>query len=287
MFLHKHMTDTVEFALPHDPYNSQPTLFAEPQGITASFRIQRLGTYLISNLFSADYMGKSEFVHDKRLVTLCRGKELYFTGELFDQWDLDVLLYCAMNTPARNSQQGQFQFSPADLLHSLNLRNSAINRQRVYDSLQRLHTGDIDIRGDQYRYMTRLINRVLVNEIQGLCLVEINSDVTTSFRMSSVPMEINDRRALSRNGLAKWLHGATMVFKGGFTAEINSLYDLCRIPTRQQRSFVSRLEQALEHLMANGHIESWSIDNNRVRVTSQATQVRNTACGMFYSDVCA
>lgn len=274
-------TDATGFSLPHglghDLFSNDSLLSSH-----ASFRIQRLGTYLISNLFRAEYMAKTRFVHDMQLVTLCRGKELFFSGERFDQWDLDVLLYCAVQTTIKNGQPGLFQFEPSELLRSLNLRNSGLNRQRVFASLQRLHNGVIDIRGKDYRYMTRFINRVLLDSQKDQCLVETNADVAATFRANGVAAEIRERQQLGRNGLAKWLHGATMVFKGGFTSTKEELHALCDPQTKQIRCFSKRLNKAMELLAENGRVENWSEKHDEIRVVSSAMRSRNATCGVFH-----
>lgn len=282
MFQHTHVADIAGYDI---PLAAARSLFS-PSSPKASFRIQRLGSYLVSNLFAAEYMAESEFVHEQRLVTLCRGKKMFFTGARFDQWDLDVLLYCALTAPVKNGKPVQFQFSPVDLLRALNLRNSPSNRDRVFTSLLRLHTGVIDIRGSDYRYMTRLMNRVLVDAAQERCLVEINEDVTASFRMGDAPLQLRDRRALGRNGLAKWLHGVVMVFTGGFTSDIEGLHSLCRPAANPAPRFAAGLEGALDLLEDIGVVESRRIDGSRVRVVAGTAPASNATCGVFSRGAC-
>lgn len=287
MFQDMQAADSTMFAMPSTPYDSDHSLFPLSSPNKTTFRTQRLGTYLISDLFLGDYMAPSRFVHNKQLTTLARGKDLFFTGETFDQWDLDVLLHCVVNAPANARQACQIRFSPADLLRALNLRNNKLNQAQVFASLQRLHTGVIDIAGSDYRYMTRLINRVLIDRQQNQCLVEINNDVVTTFRSGSTPMKLEDRRFLGRNGMAKWLFGATKVFEGGFTSTMDSLCALCGTPARQKRFFANRLGKALDLLADNGRIEDWTIDGDTIRVASKSLRTRNTVCGIFHPGVSA
>ncbi len=281
------MTAAAGFALPDPLYDNDQLFFAEPGPPSASFRIQRLGTYLVSDLFIAKQTIKSDFVHEQRLVTLCRGKELFFTGQRFSQWDLDVLLYCSLNTSPQGNDPGKFRFTPVELLHALNMRNSPANRSRVFESLQRLHTGVIDIRGRDYQYMTRLMNRVLVDTRKERCLVEVNGDVADCFRMGGIDRGIRARQSLSRNGLAKWIHGATMVFRGGFTAEMESLRHLCHVTAGQRHSFPNMLAKALELLESSGCIEHWHINGTSIQVTSRSIRERKTMCGVFHPGVCS
>ncbi len=286
MFQLGHATDPINLAIPQGLYGSEYGDFLEFAPRQDKFRLQRLGVYLVSDLFNPGYMSASNFVKDKPLVTLAQGKHLFFTGETFDQWDLDVLIYCAENT---NSVQGgtkQIQLEPAQLLRSLHLRNSKLNQERVFASLHRLHTGAIEIVGKGYRYMTRLINRVLLDEKRQQCIVEVNSDVVDSLRQGDkVSMEIQERFSLGRNGLAKWLHGTTMVFKGGFGAEVNCLHTLCGAPARSLRGFSSRLCNTLKVLSQAGLLEDWKMEGNHVQVTARSMRVRNSVCGIIYPNV--
>ena len=134
--------------------------------------------------------------------------------------------------------------------------------------------------------MTRLINRVLLDEKRQQCIVEVNSDVVDSLRQGDkVSMEIQERFSLGRNGLAKWLHGTTMVFKGGLGAEVNCLHTLCGAPARSLRGFSSRLCNTLKVLSQAGLLEDWKMEGNHVQVTARSMRVRNSVCGIIYPNV--
>lgn len=282
MFQQPDEIDTIDLAMQFDQYALSSDPLAGQRLPRASFRIQHLGTYLLSDLFSAEYMDESCFVRKRRLVTLCRDKQLFFTGERFDQWDLDVLLHCVMRAPMSKGRPELLQVAPADLLHALNLRNSRINRERVFTSLQRLHSGVITIRGGGYRYMTNLLDRVLADARRELCLVEINNDVAAAFHQGGLTRAARARLSLGRHGLAKWLHGATVVFPGGFASDLKSLHDLCRPRTTQKHHFTNRLGKALALLTDNHTLEHWKMTANSLTASAPSAPARdNTSCGLF------
>lgn len=271
----------------HDSLNSYTAGdagFLEVPRPRKEFRQQKLGIYLFSNLFSASFMGKSHFVKDRRLVDLARDKRVSFTGETFDQWDLDVLLYCVMRTVISQDNQGKIQVNPARVLRETGLRNVEENRDRVYASLFRLHTGSLLIEGKGYRYMTRLIDRVLLDESKEYCLVEVNSDVVNSLRSEcNLRLAVESRFSLKRSGLAKWLHGAILVFKGGFKADIGSLHSLCGASLRSRRLFPGMLDKALVALEEAGVVSSWYVEGRRVMVLPGSRQMIEAACGFIPS----
>ncbi len=282
MSQHPNLMDDIDLPLEFTPYAQDNDIISGQRSLLPPFRVQRLGTYFLSDLFSAEYMTDSEFVHKRRLTVLCRNKHLFFTGNQFDQWDLDVLLYCIRHSPMRDGCPERCQVEPGELLHAQNRNNSKKNRERVFTSLQRLPSAFISIRGDGYQYTTRLMDRVLVDVRRELCLVEVNGDVATAFRKNGLEKIVRERLQLGSNGLAKWLHGATQVFQGGFAADLKSLYDLCRPRTRQKSQFTNHLEKALDQLKADGMLEWWEMDTHTVRAASRSMPAaRNTSCGLL------
>ncbi|QGY40378.1 hypothetical protein GM415_09635 [Pseudodesulfovibrio cashew] len=280
MFDSTYVNDSIGMHAPHGPYVAAFDGFFGNAQEESRFRQQRLGVYFLSDLFSAGYMGKTDYVKDKELVTLARDKTMTFTGETFDQWDLDVLIHCVMRTPTSGGGSEKVRIDPGELLRAVNLRNYDMNRERVFSSLWRLHMGSMMIEGKGYRYMTRLIDRVLLDQRLGSCLVEVNQDVVTSIRHErNLSLDMENRRCFKRNGLAKWLHGAIMSFKGGFVAEMECLRALCGAPDRSRHAFPARLTKALDVMSECDAIRDWQIDGDKVKVVPSCTRRDGTACG--------
>lgn len=268
------------FVMPHGPYGSGNEQFLEFNTDVTRFRLQRLGMYLSSDLFSAGYMTASGSVACKALATMARGKKIFFTGELLDQWDLDLLIHCAMRTSLAPDKSRQVKLNPAEFLKAQGLRNDARNRDRVFASLTRLHTGSIEIAGGGYTYMTRLMNRVLVDRDRRFCLLEANADLVASLRREArTALDAHDRMGLGRNGLAKWLHGLLMVFRGGFSANLACLRRLCGLAETTEHAFVQRMDAALALLAGSGLVESWTINQGMVRVTAYPAEPSQAVCG--------
>lgn len=284
MFDSVYANDSSGMFVPHTPcLNGSADIFeaARPR---KEFRQQKLGIYLLSDLFSSSFMGNSRFVRDRRLISLARDKTVSFTGETFDQWDLDVLMHCALRTVLSREGGGKIQIEPAEMLRDMGLRNYEENRDRVYTSLFRLHTGSLLIEGKGYSYMTRLIDRVLLDRSKDQCLVEVNGDVVNSLRYErNLRMTVENRFSFKRNGLAKWLYGAVRVFKGGFKADIDCLHVLCGASNRNRYIFPQMLGKALDAMEKRGVVESWELDVRQLMVFPSTRQRSDAACGFIES----
>jgi len=286
MFDAAYVNDSIGMVTPHGPYGAPQDDFFRKAPVGNSFRQQRLGVYLLSDLFNAGFMSASEFVHNKRLTTLARDKVTSYTGETFDQWDLDVLIHCVTHSSKSENRTHKVFIDPARFLRAMNLRNTEINQDRLFSSLWRLHTGSIMITGKGYRYMTRLIDRVLLNENDGNCLVEVNTDIVTSLKHErNLSLDIETRNSFKRNGLAKWPLGAIMTFKGGFVADMDSLHSLCGASARSRHTFPARLIKALEIMEECCAIKSWKVEEESVMVVPNCTRSNGTACG-YISPTC-
>jgi hypothetical protein len=185
-----------------------------------------------------------------------------------------------MRTSLAPGKSRQVKLNPAKFLKAQGLRNDARNRERVFTSLTKLHTGNIEIAGGSYTYMTRLMNRLLVDRDRRFCLLEANADLVASLRREAkTAMDVHDRMSLGRNGLAKWVHGLLMIFRGGFSANIGCLRRLCGLAETSERVFFHRMETALELLAEAGLVESWAFDQGAVRVTAYSAEPSQAVCG--------
>ncbi len=278
-------TMPIGYSMPHGPFSSGGVELSNDLFGPSRFRAQHPATYLVSDLFIASYMGASAHVEHKPLRTLSARKKVYFTGRVFDQWDLDVLTYCTIHTTSKQGNSLPLRVNVGDLLHSVGLRKDRNNRERLFQSLSRLHEGQLEIVGSRYRYMTRLVDRVLLDEKHQYCLVGVNNDVIGSIRQSKrMEAEFRDRLRLGRNGLAKWLYGALLVFKGGFEADLNCLRRLCGTSSKTINSFSIAMEKALNLLKEESIILESSLEGDRVKLIAHPAQMSNASCGFFHMD---
>lgn len=246
----------------------------------ASFNVQKPVRYFVSGLFAAS-AGQRNYVREALLASPSRTKRYTYTGEPLDQFDLDILLHCT--AAAGVARKHGTQIEHAGLIKALGKRNDAAMRKRICDSLTRLQECAIGIDGEGYRYMTRLMNRALLNSAACASLVEINSDFADSIRtMRGLDLLLHERRSLGNNGLAKWLHGVLWVFPAGFSSDLATLAELSGMRRKSAYGFQKQCLEALELLIDTGVVTQYSMERSgRLHVEGRRNNTHASECGFF------
>ncbi|GAB7079253.1 hypothetical protein [Megalodesulfovibrio paquesii] len=251
-----------------------------------NLRFQKPALFLLSSLFRADYLGRRAWVTAQPLSSVARSKVLLYTGETLDQFDLDVLLYCAQQPRAATG----CMVAPAQLLKELHLRHDERNRTRVFESLARLHGCCLEFRKGGYRYLTRFLNRLLLDDQAPGCLVEVNDEILQTLgRGPQHASRRHDRYALGREGLDKWLYGAMGIFAAGFEADLSRLQQLMGLERKPAKAFQEELARSLERLGAAGSIASHQFGPDpKADATSTAASpapARVVVCGQRHETI--
>jgi putative NADH-flavin reductase len=89
-------------------------------------------------------------------------------------------------------------------------------------------------------------------------------------------IDLEQRRALGRNSLAKWLHGHYASHANPFPYKVEKLRELTASGTSDIWKFRQLLKKAHDALIAVGAIKSWSIDpkTDLVEVTNAPSQTQ-------------
>lgn len=272
-----HYHDPEDFAA-FDPFASVNTdLFGSPAPF---FNVQKPIRYFVSSLFAACTKQRDQ-VRDVPFAGLSRTKRYTYSGDPLDQFDLDVLLHC---TAAAGSSRGRGTWlEHATLIKSLGKRNEASMRQRICDSLARLQECTIGIEGHGYRYMTRLVNRALLDENACASLVEINSDFAGATRlMRGLDLMLNERRSLGANGLAKWMHGVLWILPTGFSSDFTTLCALSGMSHMNACDFEKQCHEALDLLAENGMLTQYTVGRDgRLLVEGRGNTTHAKVCGFL------
>ncbi len=246
-------------------------------------RVQKPALFLLSSLFRATYLSTREHVVQLPLATVSHSKKFLYSGETLDQFDLDVLLYVAQQPRAATG----CMVAPAVLLREMHLRHDERNRQRLFESLARLHGCCLEVRKGSYRYMTRLLNRLLLDGSAASCLVEVNDEVLKT--VGRGPQQVSrrqDRYALGRHGLDKWLHGAMGIFAAGFEADLGRLQALTGLEHKSPKAFREMLRRSLGRLatagcIAGSHLLLTLPGEDLQRVVLCGAQEQHPTCGFL------
>lgn len=163
---------------------------------------------LRSSLFPALSLQEKEsrqFLKKENIFCVA-GIKITFTGEQFDQSDLDVYLELlrmaqpfALGTPIK--------FSAHSLLKSLGLGTGGKDHKRLHEVLTRLCGGVLDIADHKKKYFGQLLYGGTRDEINMNYTVKINPDFAVLFGFGMyAKIDIDIRRSLGRNPTAKSLH---------------------------------------------------------------------------------
>lgn len=220
-------------------------------------------------------VGQARTVHKKRtLVAAVEGYEIRFKGETFNQTDLDVLegmLHVAMPHPLGK----RVEFTVHSFLKALGRGTSGKHHEEFKEQVMRLVTGGIEITDTKARvtFMGTLVSKAFREEGSGRYVVIFDKDMLNLYEAGYSHIDWNQRMALGKSTLAKWLHGFYATHAKPYPYKVETLHNLCGSLDKSLRSFRQKLKKALDELTNVGAIEGWSIDQDDL-VTVQRTPSR-------------
>ena len=220
-------------------------------------------------------VGQERTVHKKRtLVAAVEGYEIRFKGETFNQTDLDVLegmLHVAMPHPLGK----RVEFTVHSFLKALGRGTSGKHHEEFKEQVMRLVTGGIEITDTKARvtFMGTLVSKAFREEDSGRYVVIFDKDMLNLYEAGYSHIDWNQRMALGKSTLAKWLHGFYATHAKPYPYKVETLHNLCGSTDKSLRSFRQKLKRALDELVSVGAIEIWSIDQDDL-VTVQRTPSR-------------
>lgn len=221
-------------------------------------------------------VGQERAVHKKRtLVAAVEGYEIRFKGETFNQTDLDVLegmLHVAMPHPLGK----RVEFTVHSFLKALGRGTSGKHHEEFKEQVMRLVTGGIEITDTKARvtFMGTLVSKAFREEETGRYVVIFDKDMLNLYEAGYSHIDWNQRMALGKSTLAKWLHGFYATHAKPYPYKVETLHNLCGSADKSLRSFRQKLKKALDELVCVSAIDGWSIDQDDL-VTVQRTPSRS------------
>ena len=216
-------------------------------------------------------VGQERTMHKKRtLVAAVDGYEIRFKGETFNQTDLDVLegmLHLAMPHPLGK----RVEFTVHSFLKALGRKTSGADHEQFKEQVMRLVTGGIEITDTKARmtFMGTLVHKAYRDEDTGRYVVIFDKDMLNLYEAGYSHIDWNQRMALGKSALAKWLHGFYATHAKPYPYKVETLHNLCG-SSAAMKEFKRMLKKALDELVRVQAIESWSIDQDDL-VTVQRT----------------
>jgi hypothetical protein len=201
------------------------------------------------------------FVKKEKVFSVA-GLTVVFTGEQFDQSDLDV--YLEILNIARHYPMGSVvKFSTYSLLKALGLPTGGSNQARLHSVIIRLRGGTLEIFDHKKRYFGGLIEIGMRDEITMEYEVMINPRfaVLLGFDMFS-KLDIEKRRALGRNNTAKSMYGyyATHISPGAH--KIETLCNIAGIKGKNRKSVIIKAHEAMKDV---GILKSYTVTPETIK----------------------
>lgn len=222
-------------------------------------------------------VGQERTLHRNRtLIAAVEGYEIRFKGETFNQTDLDVLegmLHIARPHPLGKS----VEFSVHAFLKALGRKTSGEQHEQFKEQVMRLVTGGIEITDTKARksFMGTLVHKAYRDEDTGRYVVIFDKDMLNLYEAGYSHIDWNQRMALGKNTLAKWLHGFYATHAQPYPYKVETLHNLCGSDNRSLRSFRQKLRKALDELLKVGAIDSWDMgDDDLVTVQRKPSQAQ-------------
>ena len=223
-------------------------------------------------------VGQERTVYKRRtLVAAVEGYEIRFKGETFNQTDLDVLegmLHVAMPHPLGK----RVEFTVHSFLKALGRGTSGKHHDEFKEQMMRLVTGGIEITDTKAKvtFMGTLVSKAFREEESGRYVVIFDKDMLTLYEAGYSHIDWNQRMALGKSTLAKWLHGFYDTHAKPYPYKVETLHNLCGSLDKSLRSFRQKLKKALDELVNVGAIDGWKIDKDDLvtvlRTPSRAQQ---------------
>lgn len=222
-------------------------------------------------------------IHKKRtLIAALENYEIRFKGETFNQTDLDTLqgmLHLARPHPLGT----RVEFSVHSFLKELGRKVSGEQHEQFKEQIVRLMGGVVEITSikDQKTFMGTLVHKAFRDEATGRYVVIFDEDMLQLYQTGHTLIDWEQRQALGKNNLAKWLQGFYASHAKPFPYKVETIFNLCGSTTDRLGDFRKLLRLALDQLINVGAIKSWSIDPKTdlvevVNVPSQ-TQLKHLA----------
>lgn len=199
------------------------------------------------------------------------GVDVFFTGQQFDQSDLDI--YLELLNLARPLPLGTpIRFSAYSLLKALGRATGNANHKWLHAGLIRLRSGTPDMTDHKKRYFGGLIEGGFKDEITKHYEIAINPKFAVLFGFGMwATIDREQRRALGRNQTAKALHAYYSSHAAPGPHSFETLARIAGLNGKNQRDVKASLIKAQDRLKAIGFLDGYEVKEDTI-----AADVRHT-----------
>jgi hypothetical protein len=218
---------------------------------------------------------------EKASIFAVEGIHVTFTGQEFDQTDLDVLLGI-MEIGAYIPLGQKFTFSAHALLKLLGRDTGGSQHEWLRSVITRLRGGTVAIRHHGRRFLGGFFNDDVENETTGHHTVSINPKLILLFGCDMwSKIDRDQRAALGRNGTAKALHGYYSSHAQPGPHHIETLAKIAGLMAKQRAKRKQQVLKAHEAMKAPacGFLKDYTVAGECITVAKTPTpsQARHLA----------
>lgn len=197
----------------------------------------------------------------RTLISSVEQYDIRFKGETFNQTDLDVwetLLHLARLQPMGT----KVEFTAHALLKELERGTGGKDHEQLKEELARLGSGWTEITDKKVKktFAGNFISNYVRDDATDRYVVSFTPEMAQLYEAGHTLIDLEQRRALGRNNLAKWLHGHYASHATPYPYKVETLRDLSG-STTTVKAFKLKLKKALDAVKAIGAIRGWSIDD--------------------------
>ncbi|MEI2774299.1 MAG: plasmid replication initiator TrfA [Candidatus Competibacter sp.] len=221
-----------------------------------------------SALFPALNNQTRKFIKEQKVYSV-GGLDVTFTGEQFDQSDLDV--YLEILNFAKAVPLGQpVRFSAYAMLKALGRCTGKSDHKWLHSVLIRLRGGTVELCHDKGRYFGGLIDGGIRDDITKHYDVTINPSYAVMFGFGLwSAIDLDQRRALERNSTAKALHAYYSTHAAPGLHRYETLAKIAGLEGKNRKAILIRAHEELKRV---GFLVSYDAKPNGIEVVINMTE---------------
>jgi hypothetical protein len=219
---------------------------------------------------------KRQFMQ-KQKITCVAGLEIIFTGQQFDQSDLDV--YLEILNFAKSQNMGTVvKFTAYSMLKSLGLTNGHKNHEHLHDVIIRLRGGTLEVTDHKKRYMGGFLEGIIRDEITLEYEVIINPRFAVLFGFDMYSkLNIEKRRALGRNNTAKSIYGYYATHINPMAHKFETLTGIAGLANTNKRQTKATIIKAHDAMKSVGILNGYTVIDDTIKADVNHTESQERA----------
>jgi hypothetical protein len=212
-----------------------------------------------SGLFAA-IQGKDRQLVKDALVVASGDSQMFFTGEQFNQDDLDVLMQLAAYASGRPAGE-YIPVTGHSLLKALGRDTGGTQHKQLDSEIKRLTAGLVEIKNARYTYLGHLIDDAVKDEKTKAWVYRLNEKLRQLYEGHNYTLiDWEQRKKLKGKDLARWLQAFYATHAEPYPMKVETLWRLSGSKNASLRGFRRDLKKALTVVQDEGHIKAWRID---------------------------